>query len=165
MEPHRKTKSFENTEGIDPELLAATELMMSDDLDDETGLVSGEISEIAREQSSENGTGSKTQKNDDSSNATKEKKALELMDDRMALREKLLLNAPVESAIKQEIKEVLLKRKENLEKDIKKHKHNYAMLSETVAQLRAVVRELKIIANASYEALKEIWLAVVHKFA
>lgn len=165
MEPNRKTKSFENTEGIDPELLAATELMMADDLEDETGLVSGEVSEIAHDNASENGSGSKPQKDDDTSNATKEKKALADLDDRTALRERLLAHAPMESAMRKEVKETLLAKKEALQKDIHKHRHNYALLSEAMAQLRAVVRELKALAHASYDALKEIWLRVVHKFA
>lgn len=147
------------------EVLEATEVQ-DGALDEETGLVSGEVSEIAKDSASENkaqGQGKKG--DDDTSNATKEKKALADLSDRMALRERLLATAPKESEMRKEIKQELLKKKESLESDVKKYKHNYAMLSEAVAQLRAVIRQLNEIAHASYEALKEVWLKVVHRFA
>lgn len=163
MDPNQK-KPLDNTEGIDSELLAATEMMMEDGLDEETGLISGEVSEIAHDNASENGAGSKAQKDDDNSNAIKEKQALALLDDRMALRQRLLEKAPSEDPMRKEVKEVLLRRKESLEHEIKKNKHNYLLLSEAVAQLRTVIRELKELAHASYDVLKEIWLRVVHSF-
>lgn len=64
-----------------------------------------------------------------------------------------------------QIKEVLLKEKEALQKEVKKNKRNYALLSEAMAKLRAVVKLLDDVRYASYELLKDIWLRVVHRFA
>ncbi|MEK9160268.1 MAG: hypothetical protein AAB383_06100 [Patescibacteria group bacterium] len=165
MDPFKKSKSEPEENLIDSEVLEATELM-DGALDEETGLVSGEVSEIAKDSASENkaqGQGKKG--DDDTSNATKEKKALTDLSDRLALRDRLLATAPQESAMRKEVKHELLKKKESLERDVKKYKHNYALLSEAVAQLRLVVKQLQDLAHASYEALKEVWLKVVHRFA
>lgn len=166
MDPFKKTKSIEEENLNESEVLEATEIS-EDGLDEETGLVSGEVSEIAKDNASENKAQAQGKKgdDDDTSNATKEKKAQVDLSDRMALRERLLAAAPQESAMRNEVKQVLLKKKEALEKDVKKYKHNYAMLSDAMAQLRAVVRQLQELAHASYEALKEVWLKVVHRFA
>ncbi len=165
MNPFKDSKSGPEENLNSSEVLVATEVPDAA-LDAETGLVSGEVSEIAKEGASENkaqGQGKKG--DDDTSNATKEKKQLADLDDRMALRERLLATAPQESTMRKEVKLELLKKKESLESDVKKYKHNYAMLSEAVAQLRMVVKQLQELAHASVEALKEIWLKVVHKFA
>lgn len=161
-----KNSNPESQENLNTtEVLEATEVQ-DGALDEETGLVSGEVSEIAKDSASENKSQGQGKKgDDDTSNATKEKKALTDLSDRMALRERLLATAPKESEMRKEIKQELLKKKESLEYDVKKYKHNYAMLSEAVAQLRAVIRQLNEIAHASYEALKEVWLKVVHRFA
>ena len=165
MNPFKNSKSSPEENLNTSEVLEATELADSA-LDTETGLISGEVSEIAKDSASENkaqGQGSKG--DDDTSNASKEKKALTDLSDRLALRDRLLATAPQESAMRKEIKQELLKKKESLEKDVKKYKHNYAMLSEALAQLRLVVKQLQDLAHASYEALKDIWLKVVHRFA
>jgi hypothetical protein len=54
-----------------------------------------------------------------------------------------------------------------LESDIRgyERRKEYHLLSAAVAQLRAVIRQIEIVAHAGYEALKEIWLKVVHRFA
>lgn len=165
MNPFKNSKSAPEENLNTTEVLEATEV--SDGaLDAETGLVSGEVSEIAKDSASENkGQGQGKKDDDDTSNATKEKKQLADMDDRLALRERLLATAPQESVMRKEVKQELLKKKESLESDVKKYKHNYAMLSEAVAQLRLVVKQLQELAHASVEALKEIWLKVVHRFA
>lgn len=166
MNPFKDGSEAPEENQIDTELLEATE-MMNGDLDEETGLVSGEVSEVAKDNASENKAQSQGKKSDDdgTSNATKEKNALVDMSDRLALRDRLLANAPEEKVMRSEVKRELMKKKESLESDVKKYKHNYAMLSEAVAQLRAVIRQLNEIAHASYEALKDIWLKVVHRFA
>lgn len=165
MNPFKNSKSAPEENLDSTEVLEATEVQ-DGALDAETGLVSGEVSEIAKDSASENkaqGQGKKG--DDDTSNATKEKKALVDLSDRLALRDRLLATAPKESEMRREIKQELLKKKESLESDVKKYKHNYVMLSEAVAQLRAVIRQLNELAHASYEALKEVWLKVVHRFA
>ncbi|MFA6024697.1 MAG: hypothetical protein WC777_05890 [Candidatus Gracilibacteria bacterium] len=167
MDPFKNPKSEAEEKLSNPEVLEATE-MTDSALDEESGLISGEVSEIAKDGASENkahGQGSKG--DDDTSNVQKEKKHLEEMGDRMALRERLLAAAPKESAMRSEVKQVLLQKKASLESDVKKYsrKQNYRLLSDAVAQLRLVVHQLQEIAEASYEALKEVWLKVVHKFA
>lgn len=165
MNPFKNSKSAPEENLDSTEVLEATEVQ-DGALDDETGLVSGEVSEIAKDNASENKAMAAGKKgDDDTSNATKEKKALVDLSDRMALRDRLLATAPKEADMRKEIKQELLKKKESLESDVKKYKHNYALLSEAVSQLRAVVRQLNEIAHASYEALKDIWLKVVHRFA
>lgn len=167
MDPFKKTKSAPEENLNESEVLEATEIS-EDSLDEETGLVSGEVSEIAKDNVAESKAQTQGKKgDDDTSNATKEKKAQVDLSDRMALRERLLATAPRESAMRNEVKQVLLKKKESLENDVKKYsrKRNYALLSDAVAQLRAVVHQLQELAHASYEALKEVWLKVVHRFA
>lgn len=165
MNPFKNSKSAPEENLDSTEVLEATEVQ-DGALDEETGLVSGEVSEIAKNNASENKAMAAGKKgDDDTSNATKEKKALVDLSDRLALRDRLLATAPKESEMRKEIKQELLKKKESLESDVKKYKHNYALLSEAVSQLRAVVRQLNEIAHASYEALKDIWLKVVHRFA
>lgn len=167
MDPFKKTKSAPEENLNESEALEATEIS-DDGLDEETGLVSGEVSEIAKDNASENKAQAQGKKgDDDTSNATKEKKAQVDLSDRMALRERLLAAAPQESVMRNEVKQVLLKKKESLENDVKKYsrKRNYALLSDAVAQLRAVVHQLQELAHAGYEALKEVWLKVVHRFA
>lgn len=165
MDPFRKTKTVDEENLNESEVLEATEIS-EDGLDEETGLVSGEVSEIAKDNASENKAQAQGKKgDDDTSNAQKEQKAQVDLSDRMALRDRLLATAPQESAMRNEVKHVLLKKKEALEQDVKKYKHNYALLSDAMMQLRAVVKQLAALAHASYEALKETWLKVVHRFA
>ena len=61
----------------------------------------------------------------------------------------------------------LNQKKVALESDIRGYesRKEYHLLSAAMAQLRAVIRQLEIVAHAGYEALREIWLKVVHKFA
>lgn len=125
----------------------------------------GIIAEIASEQAKENkgdpagqssGIQETTQKKDDST-----------VTDRLALRERLLKAAPKEVAMRAEIVKELEVKKSQLESDIRQYQRRkaYHMLSAAVAQLRAVLRQIEIVAHAGYEVLREIWLKVVHKFA
>lgn len=161
MNPFKDSKNRPDENLNDAEVLEATEIQ-DDALDTETGLVSGEISEIAKDGTSENKAGATGQK----SQAQDQKKVAQPdLSDRLALRDRLLATAPKESVMRVQIKEVLLKEKEALQKEVKKHKHNYALLSEAMAKLRAVVKLLEDIRHASYELLKDIWLKVIHRFA
>ncbi|KKU77917.1 hypothetical protein A3J23_01040 [Candidatus Peregrinibacteria bacterium RIFCSPLOWO2_02_FULL_48_14] len=158
---HKNTKENEPPETVeDAEVLEISE----DDLDDETGMVEGRVSEVAHEEASEQAaqsSGKKAQADD--------KKVVPEADlsDRIALREQLLKAAPAEPAMRAEVKKVLVARKEKLESDVAKHKRkrNYRLLSMAIMELRLVVRQLEELARASYDALKEIWLKVVHRFA
>ncbi|MFA4815537.1 MAG: hypothetical protein WC653_05630, partial [Candidatus Gracilibacteria bacterium] len=123
--------------------------------------------EIAKDNASENKAQAQGKKKDDSSDDAQAKKNPIDVGDRMALRERLLAAAPKESLMRNEVKQVLLQKKEVLESDVKKYtrKRNYALLSNAIAQLREVVKQLQELAHAGYEALKDMWLNVVHRFA
>lgn len=88
-------------------------------------------------------------------------------DDRLALRERLLKSAPKEQVMRAQVLQALESKKSALESEIRELQktEEYDLLSAAVAQLRAVIRQLQIVARAGYEALKEIWLKVVHKLA
>lgn len=164
MDPFKRAKnSPENNESTKES--DAIEVRDSNDaaLDSETGIVEGRVSEIAKDEASEqfqDGSKKSTTKDD------KKVKQLDLSE-REALREKLLKNAPKEDIMREEIKEVLLKRKETLEADVAKYsrKKDYRLLSSAIMQLRLVIRQIEELARVSYEALKEVWLKVLHRFA
>ena len=96
-----------------------------------------------------------------------QKKTDALKGDRALMKERLLKNAPREPKMRQEVEKVLIKERDRLESDIKRHrrKKDYYGLSLAIMQLRAVMRDLKDLAKASYDNLKNTWLKVVHKFA
>lgn len=136
-----------------------------DDLDSELDTVEGRISEIAKEGASENqGDSSGTRPNQNGSNVNSIQSTL---DERALLRDKLLKTAPPAFQMRREVTQILLNKRARLEGDIRalSRKKEYALLSQAVAQLRAVIRQLEMVAQASLEILKEIWLKVVHKFA
>ena len=127
--------------------------------------VDGRVSEVAGEMASENageqgGKSSSTAQTQDGDDAKQ-------LSERELLREKLLKTAPQEKEMRKEVKQVLLKKKVMLEKEVAKYKgtKDYCLLSLAIIHLRAVVRQLQIVARASYDLLKDIWLKVVHKFA
>lgn len=130
----------------------------------ETEFVEGKVSEIAKERPSE--TQPSSQKTSQPPPAAQKVQKSDLSD-RLALREQLLKLAPSFPVMRKQVEKVLIKRKEKLEKDVKRYrrKRNYHLLSLAIMQLRAVVRQLEELAKASYEALKDIWLKVVHRFA
>jgi hypothetical protein len=160
MNTFKNSKTAPDENLNESEQLEATEIS-DDGLDSETGLVAGEVSEIAGDSASENkaqGAGQKSQ-------AQAAKKTEVDLADRVALRDRLLATAPKEGVMRGQVRQELLKEKEKLESEVKKYKHNYSMLSEAMAKLRAVVKLLAEVSHASYEALKEIWLRVIHRFA
>jgi hypothetical protein len=133
-------------------------------LDSQTEMVEGKVTEIAKTSAGENATGQKSQQ---STNKEEKKYVDPLKSDRAKLRDHLIKTAPPEKLMKKELKKVLLKKKVKLEGAIKKHrrKKNYHLLSKAIAQLRQVVFELKSLASMSFEAVRDTWLKVVHKFA
>ena len=139
-------------------------LLETNDLSTEIETVEGHVSEIATEKSSENSSGASATKNDDSAVKTVTDQDLE---ERILLREKLLASAPKPAVMKKEIRSVLEKNREIIEKDIRKYNRSksYDLLSQAIAQLRSVIHQLDLVASASYDLLKEIWLKVVHRFA
>jgi hypothetical protein len=156
----------ELTEGAEGSLNAGAEAGGKDEvisLDAE--FVDGRVSEIAGENVSENvaeqgGKSSSAAQTQDEDDAPQ-------LSERELLREKLLKTAPQEREMRKEVKQVLLKKKVMLEKEVAKYKgsKDYCLLSLAIIHLRAVVRQLQIVARASYDLLKDIWLKVVHKFA
>lgn len=136
-----------------------------DDLDSEVDALEGKISEIARDQTSENPSNSSVKTSGQQSTQTTRKDST--LDERQLLREKLLKSAPPLPKMRQELTKVLVQKKTRLEGDIRNlsRRKEYDLLSQAIAQLRAVVRQLEIVAHASYELLKEVWLRVIQKFA
>lgn len=129
-----------------------------------TEMVEGRVAEVAQTSAGESqpSGGGQTQAQDDSAQQDDA-----LVDDRSAMKARLLQNAPKANAMRSEVKDVLLKEKSKLESDIStyRRKKNYHMLSLAIMRLREVVRQLEDLAKASADALKEMWLKVVHKFA
>lgn len=144
---------------------AAPRIDASDDSTDlGNDLADGIIAEIAGEKASEgkkdsggkSATASVVQQKDDFS-----------ADDRLALRDRLLKTAPKELLMRKEVVKALKEKKVQLESNIRgyERRREYHLLSTAVAQLRAVIRQIEIVAHAGYEALRELWLKVVHHFA
>lgn len=160
MNPFKDAKKQPEENLNESEVLEATEVR-EDELE-ETGEFSNKVSEVAKDNISEQKSGSAGQKSQAQDQKTAKQPDLS---DRLALRERLLATAPKESVMRSQVREVLLKEKVELEKEVKKHKHNYHLMSEAMAKLRAVMKQLQDLANASYELLQDIWLKVVHRFA
>ncbi len=133
-------------------------------LDVEAGLVKGDVAETAKAALSEN-QGDVATVSDDSSAQTQDDSAVK--QDREALKKHLLANAPSENAMRSQVVRVLEKQKETLESEVKKHrrKRDYHLMSVAIMQLRLVVHQLEEVAKASIEALRDMWIKVVHKFA
>ncbi|MFA4815618.1 MAG: hypothetical protein WC653_06055, partial [Candidatus Gracilibacteria bacterium] len=85
MDPFKKPKTVEEENLNESEVLEATEIP-EDGLDEETGLISGEVSEIAKDNASENKAQAQGKKKDDSSDDAQAKKNPIDVGDRMALR-------------------------------------------------------------------------------
>lgn len=136
-----------------------------DSIDLENEMADGIIAEIAGEIAAENKSDAAAKTGQTQQTAQKKDDAT--ADDRLALRDRLLKTAPKENVMRSEIVKELEQKKIQLENDIRgyERRKEYDMWSASVAQLRAVLRQLELVARAGYEALKEIWLKVVHKFA
>ncbi len=164
MDPFKDHKNSAENESVETSEDLDVAPISDDGLDSETDMVEGRVSEIAQEKAGEQSaqsSGKKVQK--------EEKKKVPQADlsDRMALRKKLLEAAPALTVMRSQVKKILVARKENLESAVAKHrrKRNYRLLSMAIMELRLVVRQIEELARAGYDALKEIWLKVVHKFA
>ena len=136
----------------------------NDVLGEEVGLVGEQVSEVATENASEQGKGSKAQS---SSKDDTQVKKVSPLDERMMLRERLLKEAPSAVLMRSEVESVLLTKKSRLESSIGKLSRgkDYDLLSEAIAELRKVIHQIHLAAHASFEVLQEIWLRVVRKFA
>ncbi len=133
-------------------------------LDAEVGLVGGQVTEIAKEEISEQNKGGRAKSK---SSAQDKKKRDAPLDERLLLRERLLKQAPKSPAMREEVKSVLFDKKSEVEKNIRRLSRgdDFELLSRAVSELRHLVHQLELVAHASYELLKEIWLRVVHKVA
>lgn len=159
--PQKRQQIEENSA---EELQVSFENGTDDGADLGTELVEGRISEIAGENVSENQPASQSKS---SGAAQDDNVKVDELTERAQLRERLLQSAPKEPEMRRQIKAVLLKKRDMLEGHIRKYKgdKDYYLLSLAISQLRAVIRQLEIVAKASFEILREVWLKVVHNFA
>ncbi|QQR55067.1 hypothetical protein IPG41_00620 [Candidatus Peregrinibacteria bacterium] len=137
-------------------------------LEGDSGLA--EAVDSVGESVSEVASGQSEKKRDSSSQSKQSAKTTKkgaLLDEKLLLRERLLASAPKVPAMRQEVKKVLEARKIKVEKEIRtlRRSKQYDLLSQAIAELRRLVRQIELVAHASYELLKEIWLKVVHRFA
>lgn len=122
------------------------------------------VSELAQEKPGENQSSAQSK----GQSAQKDQKKPQAdFSDRMALRERLLKNAPKPTEMRSQVKKILLREHSRLQSDLRKYsrKNDFHMMGLVFIKLRAVVREIAEVAHASYDLLKEIWLRVVHHFA
>lgn len=122
-------------------------------------LISGKVSEFARENISENT--SETAKSGQQSRAKTED---EVKQEKVDLREKLLEKAPSEKIMIAQITVELTKERTKLEKQLRKAKKP-DLFEDTLRALRAVVRQIEELATTGIEALKDLWLKIVLKFS
>jgi hypothetical protein len=132
----------------------------------EAALLAERVTEVAKTGASED-QGSGGGHIQDEDEAKPEQSSTAMKNDRAALREQLLENAPKKPVMKAEVVRILEKKRTKLESDIKKHrrKRDFRLLSDAIMQLRSVMHQLESIAKASLEALQGIWLKLVHGFA
>lgn len=132
-------------------------------LDLEVGTVGEQVNEVAKENLSENSKGGKAK----SQGIRKDQKKDPALEERLLLREELLKHAPKAPVMRRDVEAILLTKKAAIERDIRKLSRgtDFELLSKAVAQLRHLVHQLELVAHASYEVLKGIWLRVVHKMA
>jgi len=156
----------EKSEKIDKEVKQpqALERVEGDEaLEAEAEGVEGRVAEIAKTSAGEKAITDKKGTSTQITPAEEEKN----LQERAVLREQLLKNAPPMREMRQEITKELTTQKIKLESDyreFKRHK-DYHMLSSALSQLRKVIREMNEVAKAGLEALKELWLRIVHKFS
>lgn len=124
---------------------------------EEAELISGKVSEFARDNIAENASESaKTSQKPQTSDEEREEK--------LSIREKLLEKAPSEKIMISQIKIELSKEKSKLEKQLRKAKKP-DVFEETLKALRAVVRQIEELARMGLEAIQDLWLKVVLKFS
>lgn len=88
------------------------------------------------------------------------------VEEKISLREQLLKNAPEEKVMRSEVVSKLNKDRDILEKGLAKIRGSdkYELISEVLLELRALIKEINRVLSMSYEALKLVWLRVVHNF-
>lgn len=103
---------------------------------------------------------------DQGSGATSQAKstpAPAILEDREALKERLLASAPQAAVMREQIQNVLAKEKTRLERELRQSsKRDPFTMSRIIAELRSVVRAIEESARATYEVLKDMWLKFVH---
>ena len=133
----------------------------------EAAMTSSEVSEIAKSAIEDAGTAQggvgQVQAQDDGSTGDDD----QTREGRDALRERLLMQAPSEPVMRSEVRKKLVEKRESLENEVKKYKakRNHHASSIAIMKLRLVLRQLEDLASTTYEALKSLWLNVVHNFA
>lgn len=128
---------------------------------EDTELISGKVSEFARDNISENAS------EDAKTSQTAKKSDEEVKQDKVDLREKLLEKAPSEKIMIAQIKVELTKERKKLEKQVGKLKYSkkYDLFEDALRALRAIVRQIEELAEIGLEAIKDLWLKVVLKFS
>lgn len=122
-------------------------------------LISGKVSEFARENISENA--SETSKTTQTSHKKTEE---EVKQEKVDLRAKLLEKAPSEKIMIAQITVELTKERTKLEKQLQKAKKP-DLFEDTLRALRAVVRQIEELTIMGIEAIKDLWLKIVLKFS
>ncbi|MEK7528942.1 MAG: hypothetical protein AAB592_04200, partial [Patescibacteria group bacterium] len=83
-----------------------------------------------------------------------------------AIRAKLLKNLPPQAVMVKQIKRKLSMQEKELTKDFKKYSNVGAdaafQLNAVVARLRKLKDYFSILANATFEMIKHLWLKIVH---
>lgn len=87
-------------------------------------------------------------------------------EEKLSFREQLLRNAPEEKVMRAQVVAKLKKDKAILERGLSKisGSKNFDLTEEVLRELRALIREIHRVLSLSYEALKLVWLRVVHNF-
>jgi len=94
---------------------------------------------------------------------TKSAPAPAILEDREALKERLLASAPQAAVMREQIQDVLFKEKTRLERELRQSsKRDPFNMSRIIAELRSVMRAIEESARATYEVLKDMWLKLVH---
>ncbi len=87
-------------------------------------------------------------------------------EEKLSLRQQLLKNAPEEKVMRAQVVAKLNKDKDILERGLSKIRgtKNFDLIEELLRELRTLIREIHRVMNMSFEALKLVWLKVVHNF-
>lgn len=124
----------------------------SDEGSEDSESADGNVSENASDDKSKAGQGGGKKKYTD--------------DEIEAIRAKLLASAPPHEMMVKEIRKKLFKEEHQLEKECSKYlaraDKNAYELSVVVRKMRQVKAYLAIIAHATYEMVKHLWLKIVH---
>ena len=135
---------------------AGSDLALSEDV---SGKISEMVGENARENASETKSSSSSSQKDDSFDGKPKT--------REHLKEELLKSAPALPQMRREVLTQLERQKNALEAQLKEErgKKNYHRVSILVRDLRSILSLIERVAHAGAEAMKDLWLKVIKKFA